>query len=91
MLLSRLKGQDKGGNQGLAELALREVGLGGRRYSTSRQLQKATCRVSVVTRMMMEWQNTEPSEQVSRMAVRKNSEVYPCHAPLPGMPPEPYV
>jgi hypothetical protein len=74
MLLSRLKGQDKGGNLGLAELALREVGLGGRRYSTSRQLQKVTCRVSVVTRTMMEWQNTEPSEQVSRAMVQRGIE-----------------
>jgi len=74
MLLSRLKGQDKGGNQGLAELALREVGLGSRRYSTSRQLQHATGRVSVVTRTMMEWQNTQPSEQVSRAMVQRGIE-----------------
>ena len=74
MLLSRLNGQDKQGNQGLADLVLREVGLGSRRYSTSRQLQNATCRVSVVTRTMMEWQNTQPGERVSRAMVQRGIE-----------------
>ncbi len=75
MLLSRLNGQDKRGNQGLAELALRGVGFGSRRYSTSRQLQNATCRVSVVTRTMMEWQNTQPSERISRAMVQRGIEI----------------
>lgn len=56
-------------------LTLRVFGLGRRRYSTSRQLQKATWRVSVVTRTMMEWQNTQPSDRVSLAIVQRGIEM----------------
>lgn len=42
VLLSRPNGQGKQRDYGLAELTLRILGLGSRRYSTRRQLQNAT-------------------------------------------------
>ncbi len=45
------------------------------RYSTRRQLQKAICRVSVVTQTTADPQNAQPADRVSRLMVQRGIEM----------------
>lgn len=59
----------------MPELALRILGRGSSRYSTNRQPQKAIWRVSVVTQTMIDRQNIQPGDRLSRLIVQRGMEM----------------